>query len=86
MLLLCTSVRIGSAWSFLFSFFYLLNLLGEVLARPKIDEINLISFGSNNNLSKEVEGIKEGGKEGPCTSYSHRGAEQKHGEHLEFKF
>ena len=35
------------------------------------DEINLISFGSCYNLSKEVEKIEEGEVEGPCTSYSH---------------
>ena len=42
-------------------------------------------FRSINNLSKEVEETEKGEEEGPCTSYSHREIEQKHGEHLEFK-
>ena len=40
---------------------------------------------SSNNLSQEVEETEKGEEEGPCTSYSHREAEQKHGEHLEFE-
>ena len=42
-------------------------------------------FRSSNNLSKEVEETEKGEEEGPCTSYSHREAEQKHEYHLEFK-
>ena len=35
---------------------------------------------SSNNLSKEVEESEKGEGEGPCTSYSHREIEKKHGE------
>ena len=52
-----------------------------------MQRMRLISsiFRSDNNLSKEVEETEKGEEEGPCTCYSHRGAEQKHGEHLEFE-
>ena len=42
-------------------------------------------FRSGRDLSKEVKKIKEGEEEGPCTSYSSKEADQKHGEHLEFE-
>ena len=52
-----------------------------------MQRMRLISsvFRSSKNLSKEVEKTEKGEEEGPCTSYSHKEVDQKHGEHLEFE-
>ena len=50
-----------------------------------MERMRLLSsvFRSKKNLSKEVKQIEKGEEEGPCTSYSHKEEDMKHGGHLD---
>ena len=50
-----------------------------------MERMSLLSslFRSRKNLSKEVKQIEEGEEEGPCTSYSHKEEDKKHGGKLD---